>query len=337
MKRLLYRGLAPLAVTILSASDASAQSRGYAITPLDPSSPGSDWYTTESLDLRGKLRPQVGLLVDWSYAPLVAEEGGLPRRVITDRIDVHGRASVVVRSRVRLGVSSPLTIYQHGDRGATAPDRGQAPGDLRLDADVRLAGTYGDALRCAGGLALFAPLGRRELFTSDGTFRIAPRILLAGDAKALAWAVKLAYHVRPFDGVWEGRALGDQIAAAFSAGVKVNDRFVMGPELHGAATVSGPDALTARAIPIEAMMGGRVRLGDDFQLGSAIGGRITDGDGGAKMRVLAVLEYAPDVCVDKDGDGICAYEDACPLLDGPRTHDRRTNGCPPPLPPPLTD
>lgn len=337
----LSRVLLPLAASIASValllaapSDARAESAGYAASPFDPSAPGSDWYTTESLDLRGRLRPQVGLLFDWGYAPLVIDgAGGARVRVLTDQLTVHGRASLVVRGRFRFGVSSPLTLYEHGD-APRSPAREQAPGDLRLDADVRLFGAYGQGIRGAAGLELFAPMGRRELFTSDGTFRIAPRALLAGDVKAFAWAAKLGFQYRPFDGVWEGRALGSQITFAISAGVKVNDRFVIGPELHGATTVTGADALDVRGAPVEALIGGKVRLGNDWQLGSAIGGRITDGDGAAKMRVLAVLEYAPDVCVDKDGDGICAYEDACPDADGPRTDRRKTNGCPIPEPRP---
>lgn len=313
-------------------TDARAQAAGYAVSPFDPSSPGSDWYATESLDLRGSLRPQVGLLVDWAYAPLVVDgENGARIRVLTDQLTVHARSSLVVAHRLRFGVSSPLTIYQHGD-SPVSPEREHAPGDPRLDADARLFGHYGETVRGAAGLELFAPMGRRELFTGDGTFRIAPRVLLAGDAKAFAWAAKVGFHYRPLDGTWAGRELGSQVTFALSAGVQVNDRFVIGPELLGAAVVTGADALDVRGVPIEALLGGKVRIANDWQVGSAIGGRLTDGDGGAKMRVLTVLEYAPDVCVDKDGDGICAYEDACPEADGPRTNRRKTNGCPVPVP-----
>lgn len=317
-------------------NEARAQSRaaasGYAASPFDPSSPGSDWFTTESLDLRGKLRAQAGLLVDWAYAPLVVDgaDGGRVR-VLTDTVTVHARSSLVIANRYRFGISSPLTVYQHGD-AVQSPRNEQAPGDLRLDGDVNLFGRYGHAFRGAAGLELFVPMGRRDLFTSDETLRIMPRVLLAGDVKAFAWAAKLGFQYRPLDGEWNGRELGSQLTFALSAGVQINDRFVVGPELHGATTVATFDA---RGTPIEALMGGKVRFGNDWQLGSAIGGRFTDGDGAAKMRVLAVLEYAPDVCVDKDGDGICAWEDACPEADGPRTNRRRTNGCPvhPPAPP----
>ena len=46
------------------------------------------------------------------------------------------------------------------------------------------------------------------------------------------------------------------------------------------------------------------------------------------MRVLFSIEFAPDVCVDPDGDGICNPFDACPDVDGVRTGERSTNGCP---------
>jgi hypothetical protein len=330
MKGLLFRVVLPL---VLFASEAGAQSAGYAASPFDPSSPGSDWFTTESLDLRGHLRPQVGMLVDWAYAPLLLNDpSGAHIRVLTDQVTVHARSAIVIEERFRFGVGSPLTLYMHGDANQS-PSHEQAPGDLRFDADARLFGTYGHAFRGAAGFELFAPMGRRELFTSDGTFRFAPHVLFAGDVKAFAWAAKLGFQYRPFDGRWEGRELGSQLTFALSAGVQINDRFVIGPELHGAAVVTGADAGSARSVPVEALMGGKVRLGNDWQLGSAIGGRFTDGDGGAKMRVLAVLEYAPDICVDKDGDGICAYEDACPEADGPRTDHRKTNGCPIPAAP----
>jgi outer membrane protein OmpA-like peptidoglycan-associated protein len=56
----------------------------------------------------------------------------------------------------------------------------------------------------------------------------------------------------------------------------------------------------------------------------AIGPGFTRGDGTPSLRVLLSLELTPDVCIDKDGDGICADEDVCPNVDGvPQNH-----GCP---------
>lgn len=266
--------------------------------------------------------------MDWAYANLQTKQNGVTTRVLTDQVFVHGRASLVFSDRFRFGADMPVSVYQHGDAIIT-PQHEQATGDARFDADAVLFGSYGNFLRGAAGLELFAPTGTRDRDTSDGTLRIAPHVLLAGDVKAFEWAAKVSYMFRPLGAAWQGRELGSQVAVALSAGLNINDLFVLGPELNSMATVAGEDHLRSRAIPIELLVGGRVRVATDFQIGSAIGGRITDGDGAAKMRVLVIFEYAPDVCVDKDGDGICANEDACPDVDGVRTANRFTNGCPP--------
>ncbi|HVH47436.1 MAG TPA: hypothetical protein VM925_34110 [Labilithrix sp.] len=315
------------------ARPAAAQSRGYGANRFDPAEPGGDWYTTESLDLRGTLLPRAGIVYDWAYRPLrVDAPSGGDHRVLVDQMFVHARADLVVANLVRVGLGVPAVVYQHGDPpwpGAPrAPRQEQALGDLRIASDVRLFGAYGAAIHGAVGLVVHLPTGDRDAYAGDGMVRLAPRLLVAGSLRAFDWAARLGYHYRPLERVWEGRSLGDDVTFAVSAGVKVNDRFVLGPELHGAATATGPDAFGPRSIPVELLLGARARLGNHFQAGTAIGGGVTTADGAPKMRLLAMFEYAPDVCVDKDGDGICAYEDACPEVDGIRTTDRRTNGCP---------
>jgi hypothetical protein len=235
--------------------------------------------------------------------------------------------------RFRLAASLPAIVYQHGDdlpppSTARAPSNEQAFGDVRLSADVRVLGTYERPLRAAAGLSLWLPTGSARAYTSDGTVRVAPRLLFAGGISSFVWAAKVGFALRPQGGSWDGRALGSEVLFAASAGVKVNDRFVLGPEVHGTAGVTGTSALTPRSISTELLLGGRVKLAHHVQVGTAIGGAILGGDGAPTLRMLAVFEYAPDVCVDPDGDGVCAYEDACPDRDGVRTTDRRTNGCP---------
>lgn len=332
MRTTLAIGIA-FAVTTSSAT-AAAQSRGYSANRYDPAEPGGDWYATESLDLRGAYLPRIGAVYDWGYRPLRTDApGGGDHRVIVDQMFVHARANVVLGSFARLGVGVPVAVYQDGDAPRTGaaqrePASRHALGDLRLVSDFRIFGSFENRLRAAAGLVVHLPTGHRDAYTSDGLVRFAPRLLVAGALRWFDWAARLGYLYRPLDRNWEGRALGDELTFAISAGIRVNDRFVFGPELFGAATVTGSDALGARSIPLELLVGGRARIANDLQIGSAIGGGITTGDGAPKMRVLAVFEYAPDVCVDKDGDGICAYEDACPDVDGVHTGDRRTNGCP---------
>lgn len=318
-----------LIASVVGEGRAAAQDRGYAQNRLDPAEVGSDWFTTESLDLRGSLRPFAGVLGDWSYAPLVRDG----TKIIEDSVTTHVRGAVNLADRVRVALSLPIALYQHGDDWSHGTERVYAPettavSDVHLSSDVRVFGAFGDVVRGAAGVAVSLPTGSREAYTSDGTFRFAPRVLLAGDVRSFTWAGKLGFAFRPRDDVFAGRTLGSDLTFAVSAGIRVNDRVVFGPELHGGVTATGASSFTERGTAIEILLGGRVRLGNHFQAGSSIGSHVTAGDGGATLRVLGVFEYAPDVCVDKDGDGICAYEDACPEVDGVRSIDPKTNGCP---------
>lgn len=321
--------------SLVSTTHAAAQSAGYAVNRFEPSERGSDWFVSESLDLRGRARPLAGVIGDWSYRPLVVRPQGQPRtNVITDDVVMHVGGGVVFADRFRAALSLPIAIVRHGEdpRGTTigvrALDDGAAVSDLRVAFDAGLVGNYGSIAHLAIGTQVHLPTGSREAFTSDGTVRVAPRILVAGEGGAFAYAAKVGFAYRPFDGTFEGRRLGSEAFFTISGGVKVNDRVIFGPELHGATVVTGDDALASRATSLGGLLGMRAIFLDDFRFGNALGTGFGLGDGGPDFRLLASIEYAPDVCVDKDGDGICAKDDACPLVSGVRTGVRSTNGCP---------
>jgi OmpA-OmpF porin, OOP family len=327
---------APIAAAMIGvAPQAAAQSAGYAVNRFEPSERGSDWYLSESLDLRGRARPFGGIVMDWAYRPLVVSSAGGPAAtVITDDVVMHAGGGIVFLDRVRASLSLPIALYRHGDDvngltvAARAPRERATVSDLRVALDAGLFGEYGESLHVAIGTQVFLPTGARESFTSDGTMRVAPRILIAGEAAAFAYAAKVGFMYRPFDGTFEGRRLGSEAFATLSAGVKVNDRVIFGPEMHTASVVTGRDAFASRSTALGALLGMHVILADDFRVGNAIGTDFLRGDGSPDFRLLASFEYAPDVCVDKDGDGICAKDDACPLVFGVRTNVRSTNGCP---------
>ena len=331
--------IAGLLCLIAAPHSASAQARGFALNRFEPSDRGSDWFSNESLDFRGSARPALGLVLDWANRPLVlydpSDLQGNPRAdIVTDQIFVHAGGAVVFRDRLRAAADLPVALFQDGEpigglavaaRSADKP----AFGDLRLSGDVRVIGEYGAKLSAALGAQVHLPTGNRALYTSDATIRIAPRVLMAGVLEGFPYAIKLGFAYRPFDGTFEGRPLGSEAFFSAAVGVKVNDRFVFGPEVYGSTVVTGPDlAFRTRNTPLEMLIGGHITLADHWQIGSAIGPGFTRGDGTPTMRVLASLEFAPDVCVDRDGDGICANEDACPEVDGVPTGDRKTNGCP---------
>lgn len=316
------------------APQSAAQSAGYAVNRFEPSERGSDWYASESLDLRGRARPFAGMVGDWSYRPLTVSSAGRDAPVITDDVVTHFGGGIVFLDRARASLNLPIALYRHGEDvsgltvAARAPHERVTIGDLRMALDGGVLGEFGEVVHVAVGAQVFLPTGSREAYTSDGTVRLAPRIMVAGEGSAFAYAAKVGFMWRPFDGTFEGRRLGSEAFMTVSGGVKVNDRVIFGPELYGASVVTGGDAFASRAAGIGGLLGMHVVLLDDLRLGNAIGTDLLRGDGSPDFRVLASVEYAPDVCVDKDGDGICAKDDACPLVFGVRTGVRSTNGCP---------
>jgi hypothetical protein len=321
--------------TAATATTARAQVSGFAIDRYEPSERGSDWFVNESLDLRGAPLAAGGLAFGWGYRPLVLRDPaaiqGEPRATaVTDQVVVHAGATLLVRDRYRVGVDLPVVLFQDGEDLSSisttvrSPDKA-ALGDLRLTGDVRILGQYGAPLSAAIGAQVHFPTGSRSLFTSDGTMRVTPRLLVAGDYAGLVYAAKLGFAYRPLDATFDGRPLGSEAIFATAIGVKVNDRFVFGPELYGSTVVTGGErAFRTRNTPLEMLLGGHIMLAGHWKAGSAIGPGLTRGDGTPSMRVVFSIEAVPDVCVDPDGDGVCADEDVCPSVDGLR----KDHGCP---------
>ena len=330
---------AAIAASILAAPlGVLAQTTGFSLNRFEPSDRGSDWFANESLDLRGNMRPALGAIVDWAYRPLVLEDATSPSapqvEVILDQVFVHVGGSFVFRDRFRVAADQPFAVFQQGEDvagrtiAARAPD-GPALGDTRLSGDVRVLGKYGANFSAALGAQLHLPTGSQEQFTGDGTVRVTPRLLVAGNVEGFAYAAKLGFAYRPLDATFEGRELGSEAVFSVAAGVEANDRFVFGPELYGSTVVTGGDRpFSTRNTPLEMLVGAHVTLASHWQVGMAVGPGFTRGDGTPVMRALFSLEFAPDPCVDKDGDGICEPYDACPEIAGLPTIYRRTNGCP---------
>jgi len=339
LKRIL--GLVATTVALLTgaARHSQAQERGFAINRFEPSEPGSDWFVSDSLDVRGGPNVAARAVFDWGYAPLVlrgsdGSGSSTSRRVVTDQIFVHTGAAAMFGDRFRFALDLPVALYQAGEDSSGIAIAARAPhgarvGDLRLSSDVRFVGHYGSVFTSAVGVQLYLPTGSQASFTSDGTVRVTPRLLVAGDGEGLAYAAKLGFAFRPLDGAFEGRQLGHEVVFGIAAGARVNDVFVLGPELYGSTAVGGGNSpFGARGTPLELLLGAHLTVLQNWNVSSGIGPGLTRGDGSPTMRVTFAIEFAPDVCVDPDGDGICNPLDACPDVDGDRSVERSRNGCP---------
>lgn len=346
--RVVYPLLAVLSVTVSGGAKAQdATISGFALDRFDPSERGSDWFAAESLDLRGNMRPAVGVVGDWAYKPLVVYDKATGEEVsalVKNQLFAHVGGNIILWDRLRLGVNLPIGLVLEGEQsslgGATVSTKNGANiGDLRIGADVRLLGQYGGVFTAAAGVQVFAPTGSRQAFTGDGKARIVPRLMAAGDAGIFTYAGRLGLQIRTLNQNFDNTPFGTEMTFAAAAGLRlVNHKLTVGPEVFGSTVVSdsGDGFFKKKTTPFEVILGGHYRVAEDWRIGAGVGPGLTRGFGAPQLRVLASVEWAPGIeaapppPADRDHDGIVDSEDACPDVPGVRTSDPKTNGCPPP-------
>jgi outer membrane protein OmpA-like peptidoglycan-associated protein len=339
--------LAPLFFTTLSPYALAQESQGFAINRFDPSERGSDWFTQESLDLRGEARPSFGVVGDWAHKPLVlyGADGNEIQSLIKDQIYLHAGGGIILAQRLRLALSLPIVLHQDGKASTTnggttfqAPT-GAGVGDLRVGADLRLFGEYGDAFTMALGVQVHVPTGNPDEFTGDGKVRIVPRLLGAGEVGPFAYALKAGVMYRAADQSFSGTPVGTELQWGAAAGFHLADKKLMiGPEIYGGTVIGEADAaFKKRTTPFELLFGLHFTFADHFRIGAGAGPGLSRAPGTPELRVVGSLEWFPAIAPppppsDRDNDAILDTEDACPELPGVRTADPKTNGCPPPPP-----
>jgi OmpA-OmpF porin, OOP family len=325
-----------------AAKSAEAQTaRGFAVNRFEPSERGSDWFALESLDLRGTGRVALGVVGEWAYRPLALyrSDGVHEYSVVRNQFFLHPGASYTLWDRLRLGLDLPVQAYADGNGGVIdgvtypKPASATALGDVRLGADVRLFGNYGDTLSGAVGAQVFLPVGQRDSYAGDGGFRLAPRALLAGEIGELSYAGKLGLQYRSRSELIDGSPIGSELSFAAALGVRLLERrLLIGPELCGSSVLDGGGAFTRRATPVEGLLGGHYALTQEWRLGAGVGSGLSRGYGSPAWRGVLSLEWAARVApprpLDSDSDGIIDAEDACPQAAGVPSRDHATNGCP---------
>lgn len=317
---------------------ASAQAaRGFAADKLEPSERGSDWFTNESLDLRGKVRPVFGVVAAYQYRPLATyrSNGDLNASIVRNMLALHAGAGTTLFDRLRLSVSMPLVVFVDGRSDTLpngtfypSPSREQAIGDLRFAADVRLLGSYGDVFTLAAGAQVWAPTGNEATYTGDGAWRFQPRAMVAGDVGSFTYSARMGVSYRGRNDSFAGSSFGSEIAFAGAAGVRLAERkVIVGPEIFGTTVLD--DAFGKRSTPTEGILGAHYSATEDLRFGAGIGTGLTRGYGSPELRALLGVEWAQAIVTDRDGDGIRDKDDACPDVKGVRDEDPAKSGCPP--------
>jgi OOP family OmpA-OmpF porin len=350
--------LAALGGAAIAAWSPEAQAQptaaGFALDRFEPAETGSEWFANDTLDLRGKVRPAFGVVADWAYKPytLLNPDGVWNEHLITEQVILHVGASLILFDRLRLGASLPVAISQAGNTTGNVVDGQQTIdarqggiGDLRLAADVRLAGQYGDAFTLALGGRVWAPTGSQQNYLGDGQVRIGPHLSAAGDLGVLAYAASLGVVYRGDNQPFAGHPMGTEADFSLAMGLRgLDGKLLIGPEVAGSTVIAKSDAiLQDRTTPLEILGSGHYTAGD-FRFGLGAGPGLSHAAGTPAFRGLLSVEWFPAIAgpapviveevlpppppADRDHDGILDFEDACPDVPGIRTSDPKTNGCP---------
>ncbi len=332
--------------------EARAQAQGFALDTFDPSERGSDWFSVESLDLRGNVRPALGVVMDGAYRPLViyAPDGSVRASVVRNQIFANVGGTLVLWDRLRVGFNLPVAVFQDGHTGVLdgvtySPPSTPSVGDLRLGADLRLVGTYGDPFTLALGARVYVPTGQRDNYTGDNAVRLDGRLEAAGDLGVFTYAARVGAQYHNLEDTIGGSPIGSQLLFGAAAGFRAFDHaLVIGPEIYGTTVFNNGASLFAKeSTPVDAIFGAHLTFLRDFRIGGGVGPGLTRGFGSPELRWLASLEWAPAYAeappppepevepepADRDGDGVPDANDACPDTAGVKTDDPKTNGCPP--------
>lgn len=340
---------------MLAALSGAARARaqtadGYGLNILEHPERGSEWFASESLDLRGHGRFSGGVSVDWAHKTLEAatSPGARQRAIVRNQLQLQPGLALILWQRLRLALAAPLQLYGDGSalRGDAVsyqpPEQKVSLGDVRLGVALRLFGEHTGPLTAALGVQVGLPTGHRAAYAGDGATRVFPHLMVAGELAGFSYAGKLGVGIRTraFD------TLDTHIASyayfALSMGVRMFERrFVLGPELLGQTQLSDNELWKRLATPVEALLGMHYSFDSGVRLGVGIGFGVSNGLGAPEQRGLLSLEWnapvpqpkaaQPTAAGDRDSDGLSDAEDACPDQPGPLSALPSQRGCPQPI------
>jgi len=318
-----FSAFAAFAALVVAPGTAFAQTRtGFAVDRFEPAEHGSRQFVVDPLDLRAGVAA-AGATLDYAYKPLVLYDATGAERyaLVRHQTFVHLGGAIVVADRLRLALDVPVAIYQDGESAIVAGERlsaATAPafGDVRLAADVRLIGKGGNGngnrndngngnhddngngdhdepFRLALGVRAWLPTGLRSQFTSDGSARIAPQILVAGALGPFVYGARAALVYRARDDSYAGTTLGSELFGAAGVGLRTRDeRLVIGPEISAAsAFTGGAKLLGLHETPVEWLFGAHYDVVRNVRIGAGVGSGLGRGFGAPLMRGLASIAW----------------------------------------------
>ncbi len=341
-----------VASTSLAPRQVAAQELGdIALDRFDPAPAGDDFFQVQGFRAGdGDVDFGAMVLGEYAHHPLTVHllddelgAGSEVSTVVSDQLFIHIGMSIGILERLQLSIDLPVAVVNRGNTAVAegvsllAPT-GSAVGDLRAGFRLRLFGERDAPIGAAIGGYFFIPTGDDTEFTSNGSVRGQPALMLGGRAGPVVWGVNSGVMIQERS-TYGNTLLGTNFT--FGGGVALateNRGFQVGPELYGATLLDKHDQegslppFDTKDTTLEAILGVKGRL-EPFVLGGAAGPGITRGAGTAQFRAVLSVAYAPEpegvvAASDRDGDGVFDEEDACPDAKGNRTAVPATNGCP---------
>jgi outer membrane protein OmpA-like peptidoglycan-associated protein len=338
---------------------AFAQERGFALTRLDAAPVGSSGFLVARPWYSSTRYFAAGITADYALNPLVpllATGGGDVQPIVAHSLLGHVEVAGSLFDRLLLDVSMPITLLERGASelvSQTAPLAGVGFGDPRVGLMVRLAGqAETDPISLHLGVTGWIPLGGALSHQGDPTFRLMPRVVLAGAmGSAGRWAIDGALLLRPYSSLGPpalGLTSSSELRVGASLGLAFFDgRFTIGPEARFSTQLVGVDAFATSGMSLELLGGANVWLFDVLQVGVAGGAGLLGAAGTPDARGIVRLAFAPrrsepkvepvvvvedpakkEDADDPDGDRIVTAADRCPYEPETFNGVRDDDGCP---------
>src|SRR5262249_3124685 len=151
--------------------------------------------------------------------PLVIYDSATDRELLVIvQHQVYFRPGVawMLWDKLRLEAQVPVLLVNDGTQGTLGttvyqPEQGAAFGDVRLAADVFIAGEPGDAIRFGAGARAHLPTGSEAAYAGAGAVRLGPVAHVAGDVGVFAYGANLGVLAQP-EGRSPGAPMGSQAA-----------------------------------------------------------------------------------------------------------------------------
>jgi hypothetical protein len=310
---------------------AAAQSdEGFRIDRFRPAPTGEDGIGVQYARTLGHLVPSAGLVIDYAHDPLVvrASDGSIEGEVVAHRVVAHVVAAMGLGDVLELHVRVPVA-FSAGDAvsvgSATLQPDVVGIGDGAVGGSVSLfsEGRRGFSLGLVGEALI--PWGVATSYASDTDFAARGALLATYSLPAFTVSAS-AGGIGRFERSISVARSGSELECALGFLVPATPDFDV--LVESTLAISLPNG-QAHPTPLEAMLGGRYRIGSGFAIEAGVGAGLSLAPGVPDVRALLGIRYTmpPPPITDRDGDGLLDPNDHCP--DQAEDHDgwQDEDGC----------